>query len=159
MSAYIRLATPMTSVESLLDALADVGCTPVVAQVTGQSGTRTGASSDQSGATSQVINLDSTGTASLVWAPTGFRLEARGAAATEFGQSWLRKVSERYDFHRAAKEQRLAEEQRLAAEEERRRLVEAQRRAVIEAAKKQGYRIEERQEHGCVRFVLSKRVY
>jgi len=159
MSAYIRLATPMTSVECLLDALADVGCTPVVAQVTGQSGTRTRASSDKSGATCQVINLDLTGTASFVWAPTGYRLEAREAAASKFGQSWLKNVTERYDFHRAAKEQRLAEEQRLAAEEERRRLVEAQRHAVIEAAKKQGYRIEERQEHGCIRLVLSKRVY
>ena len=159
MSAYIQLATPMTSVECLLDALADVGCSPVVAQVAGQSGTRATPGSSQSGATSQVINLDSTGTASLVWAPTGFRLEAREAAALVFGQSWLRKVTERYDFHRAAKEQRLADGQRLAAEEERRRLVEAQRHAVIEAAKKQGYRIEERQEQGCIRLVLSKRVY
>lgn len=164
MSAYLQLATPMTDVECLLDALADLGVEPSKVEVHEEAVALVG----YEGAAREqrahiIIRRQHIGSASndvgFVRTPTGFRLIVSGYDQTRFGAAWLARLSSRYEVHQTEKERRLAEEQRRGAEEERRRLVEATRQAVIEKAKSSGYRIEERVEQGCIRLVLSKRVY
>lgn len=164
MSAYIQLATPMTDRECLVDALADMGFGRSMVEVHAQPVPLVGfggAAREQRAHI--VIRRQHIGSAlndlGFVQTPTGFRLIVRDYDQARFGSSWLARLSERYDVHRSEKERRLAEEQRRAAEEERRRLVEATRKTVIEKAKNSGYRIEERVEQGCIRLVLSKRIY
>lgn len=164
MSAYLQLATPMTDAECLVDALADVGFARSMVEIHEQAVALVGyegAAREQQAHI--IIRRQHIGSASndvgFVRTPTGFRLIVSAYDQARFGSSWLARLSARYEVHRNEKERRLAEEQRRAAEEERRRLVEATRQAVIEKAKSSGYRIEERVEQGCVRLVLSKRVY
>lgn len=164
MSAYIQLATPMTDRECLLDALADVGFRRDAVEVheTGQALVGyEGLQRSQSA--NIIIRRAHLGSASndlgFVSTPTGFRLIVGDYDRARFGPSWLAKLNQRYEHHHNEKTQRLAEEQRRVEEEERRRLVEAQRQAVVDAAKRQGYRVEERHEQGRIRLVLSKRVY
>ena len=164
MSAYITLATPMTDAECVLDALADLGFDRSSVEVHAEARAMVGyEGTSRQQVANIIIRKKHIGTSSndmgFANTATGFRLIVSDFDRGRFGQAWLSKLNARYDHHRGERERLLAEKQRLAAEEERRRLVEAQRSAVIEAAKKQGYRIEERQEQGCIRLVLSKRVY
>lgn len=164
MSAYIQLATPMTDVECLVDAIADVGFARAVVEVHEEAVSLVGY---EGAARVQhahvIIRRQHIGSASndigFVRTPTGLRLIVSDFDRTRFDAMWLARLSEQYELHRKEKELQRAEEQRLAAEEERRRLVEATRQAVIEKAKSSGYRIEERVEHGCIRLVLLKRKY
>ena len=164
MSAYMELATPMTSRECLLDALADVGFTagkvevhPEQAALVGYDGSAREQRAEiiirkaHVGASSNDVGFAAT--------PTGYRLIVSGFDGFRFGTIWLAQVSARYEYHRHVREQRLAAEERRRLEEERRRLVEAQRQSVLDAAKKQGYRIQEVREGEAVRLVLTKRVY
>lgn len=164
MSAYLQLATPMTDAECLVDALADVGFARSMVEIHEQAVALDG----YEGAAREqhahiIIRRQHVGSGSndvgFVRTPTGFRLIVSGYDQSRFGSNWLARLSDRYEIHRMEKDRRMAEAQRRAAEEERRRVVEATRSAVIEKAKSRGYRIKERVEQGCVRLVLSKRVY
>jgi hypothetical protein len=164
MSAYLQLATPMTDAECLVDALADVGFARSVVEIHEQAVALVGYEGTARAQQAHIIiRRHHIGNASndvgFVRTPTGFRLIVSGYDQSRFGSAWLARLSDRYEIHRMEKDRRMAEAQRRVAEEERRRLVEATRLAVIEKAKNSGYRIVERVEQGCVRLVLSKRVY
>jgi len=164
MSAYMELATPMTSRECLLDALADMGFSAEKLEVHPEQVALVGYRGDARVQRAEVIIRKSQIGASandvgIAATPTGYRLIVSDFDQARFGPTWLAQVSVRYEHHRHVREQRLAAEERRRLEEERRKLVEAQRQLVLDAAKKQGYRVQEVREGEAVRLVLTKRVY
>lgn len=164
MSAYMELATPMTSRECLLDALADIGFSADKVEVHPEQAALVGFEGIAREQRAEIIIRKAhVGAASndvgFAATPTGYRLIVSGFDRSRFGPTWLAQVSVRYEHHRHIREQRLAAEERRRLEEERRRLVEAQRQSVLDAAKKQGYRVQEVREGEAVRLVLTKRVY
>jgi hypothetical protein len=90
---------------------------------------------------------------------TGYRAIVSDYDQARFGAGWLAQLNTRYQSRWSAKQERLAEQQRLAVEQERQRLVEAQRQAIYQKAKQLGYRVQETQEGDKLRLVLVKRVY
>jgi len=160
----MELATPMTMRECLLDALADVGFTSEKVEVHPQQAVLVGYQGDAREQRAEVIIRKAhigalSNDVGFAATPTGYRLIVSGLDRSRFGPAWLAQVSSRYEHHRQAREQRLAAEERRRLEEERRKLVEAQKQSVLEAAKKQGYRVQEVREGEGVRLVLTKRVY
>ena len=164
MSAYLTLHTPMTDLECLLAALAEVGFdasrvevhdTPV--RLVGYEGSRRAQQANV------VIRRAHVGSASndigFLASSTGYQAHVSGFDHPRFGATWLSRLSGRYDAHFAAKQARLAEEERRRLEEERRLLVEAQRQAVHARARKLGYRVQESRVGDTVRLVLVKRTY
>lgn len=91
--------------------------------------------------------------------PTGYQAYVSGYDHRQYGQRWLDRLKDCYDGHWAAKQERLAEEERQRVEMERKRLVEAQRQSVYERAKKMGYRVKETKQGETIRLVLVKRSY
>lgn len=164
MSAYITLMTPMTDQECLLEALADSGFdqskvevhnTPV--NLVGYAGGR------RSQTANIVIRREHVGSASndigFLATATGYQAYVSGFDNPRFGSTWLSKLNDSYQGHWSAKQERLAAEERLRLEEERKQLVEAQRQGVYERAKKMGYRVKETVEGDSIRLVLLKRTY
>ncbi|MFN4243046.1 MAG: hypothetical protein ACK4PI_07390 [Tepidisphaerales bacterium] len=164
MSAYIQLATPMTSLECLLDALADLGYDRTKVEVHPRPGSAVGSEQGAAPRQADVIirrqHLTS-GLNDIVFhsTPTGFQVNASSADMVRFGRRLLADLTQRYEYHEQEQRKRQTEAQRRAEEEQRLRLVEATRQSVIEKARSSGYRVEERVENGRIRLVLSKRIY
>lgn len=164
MSAYITLLTPMIDEECLLAALADLGFARTRVEVHATPVALVGFAADARDQTAHVvIRREHVGASSndigFLATPTGYRLFVSGFDRPRFGADWLARLTERYEQHSAAKQQRIAEEERMRLEEARRRLVEAQRAAVHEKAKKMGYQVKETREGDTLRLVLIRRTY
>lgn len=160
MSAYITLATPMVDEECLAQAIVDLGFeraklvrspTPVPLR-----GWQAGRSAHI------VLRQEDTGNPR---GDIGFVRHQVGYVAVlsddagRFGREWLTQVNERYSLHWSAKQDRLAEEERMRLERERQLVVESQRQAVYERARKMGYSVKESREGQTIRLVLVKRSY
>ena len=164
MSAYITLLTPMIDEECLLAALADLGFDRTRVEVQATPVALVGYGADAREQTANiVIRRKYIGPASndvgFLSTPTGYRLFVSDFDRSRFGPDWLTRLTERYQQHSAAKQERIAEEERQRLEEARRQLVEAQRVAVYEKAKKMGYQVKETREGDTLRLVLIKRTY
>lgn len=164
MSAYITLMTPMTNQESLLAALTDMGfhrdqievhAEPV--QLVGYGGER------RSQTANIVIRRRHVGTVSndlgFLATLTGYQLQVSDYDRRKYGDDWVRRLHDRYRYHEAIVQERLAEAERRRLAEERRQLVEAQRLGVLARAKQLGYQVNETREGDTVRLVLLKRTY
>ena len=160
MSAYITLMTPMTDEACLVAAIVDQGFDE---RAIGRSVTPTELRGWQHGRQANVVlrkeqTGDSYNDIGFLRTPTGFTAILSNDHS-QFGREWLSRVNQRYQFHSAEREERLAVEERRRLEEERQRLVEAQRQAVHERAKKMGYQVKETREGETIRLVLVKRAY
>lgn len=164
MSAYIQLATPMISLECMLDALADLGFDRTKVEVQPRSASAVGSEEGAAPRQADVIirrQYLSDGLNDIVFSatPTGFQMNASRFDMERFGRRLLVELTRRYEYHEQERRKRQSEAQRRAEEEQRLRLVEATRQSVIEKARSSGYRVEERVENGRIRLVLSKRIY
>ena len=164
MSAYLTLLTPITDQECLLAALVDLGFDTTKVEAHAAPVQLVGYAGDLRTQTANiVIRRQHVGAASndvgFLATPTGYQAMVSGYDHPQFGAGWITQLSQRYQVHSDAKNERLAAEERRQLEEERQRLVEAQRQAVHERAKKMGYRVEEKREGDKLRLVLVKRTY
>jgi len=160
MSAYITLSTPMLDRQCLIAAIEDEGVrrTELVcsAEAVPLRGWRRGRRAHI------VIPKEVTGDA---YNDVGFLRGDTGYTAIlsddhpRFGRRWLARITDRYQHHWKARQERLEEAERQRVEAERQRLVEAQRTAVYARARKLGYRVRESKQGQTVRLVLVKRTY
>ena len=164
MSAYIRMATPMTDRECLVQALADMGFGPdkvVVSELPrhleGYLGERRPQVADV------IIPRKYVGRASndigFYRTPHGYQATISKYDRRKYGNSWLAELTQRYQKRWSEKQRRMAEVERRRVEQERKRLVEQQRKAVVERARKMGYTVKETKTGGKLRLVLVKRSY
>ncbi len=164
MSAYITLLTPMLDEECLLAALADRGFDRTKVEVHATPVALVGYADDARGQTANlVIRRKYVGAASndigFQSTPTGYRVLVSDYDRSRFGPDWLASLTDRYQQHSAAKQERLDAEERRRLEDARQKLVEAQRAAVHEKAKKMGYQVKETREGDTIRLVLIKWSY
>jgi hypothetical protein len=164
MSAYITLATPMIDQDCLLSALAEVGLDRSKLEVHETPVNLVGYQGDSRIQTANiVIRRRHVGSASndigFLRTPTGYRAYVSGYDNQRHGNDWLARLKDHYYKHWAAKQARLAEEERRRVEAERARVVEAQRQSVYERAKKLGYRVKETKHGETIRLELVKRTY
>ena len=164
MSAYITLATPMTDHDCLLEALEELGFDRDKVEVHAEGTALVGYEGRRREQQAHiVIRRQHVGAASndigFERTPTGFRAHVSGYDHPRFGGDWLSRLAASYQEHHRLKLDRLAEQERLRVEEERRQLVEAQRQAVHQKAKRMGYRVQETREGDKLRLALVKRVY
>lgn len=160
MSAYIRLATPMTDEDCLVAALLDTGVVPEAIVRSAHPIALRGWQRDR---TAHIVlrrehTDERTNDIGFLRTETGYVAVLSNDAST-LGAKWLSRVIDRYRVRAEERQARLAAEERRRADEQRRMLVEAQRTAVHERAKKLGYRVEETREGEGYRLVLVKRTY
>lgn len=154
----------MTDQECLLAALSDLGFDASKVEVHESPVNLVGYADDtRVQAAHIVIRRKHVGAASndvgFLASPTGYQAFVSGFDQSRYGAGWLAELNDRYRTHWSAKQERLAAEERLRLEEDRKRLVEAQRQAVHERAKAMGYRVQETRTGGAIRMVLVKRTY
>lgn len=164
MSAYMTLMTPMVDQECLLSALEDLGFDSTKVEVHAEPVPLVGY---EGGRRTQTANIvirrqhvgHSSNDLGFLGTETGYRAIVSDYDQSRFGAGWLAQLNTRYQSRWSAKQEHLAEQERLAVERERQRLVEAQRQAIYRKAKQLGYRVQETQEGDKLRLVLVKRVY
>ncbi len=161
MSAYMTFRTPMTDRDCLLDALVAVGVQRARILVSDEAVPLQGYQAGRSAEI--VIPRDVTGDR---YNDIGFRRTPIGYEAVlsddhpRFGQPWLERVQDQYDRAWAAKQDRLAEEERRRIEAERRELRDRQVEVLRARAKKAGYRVKEEVRAGdTVRLTLVRRTW
>lgn len=164
MSAYLVLLTPMIDQECLLAALIDLGFDRTKVEVHASPVQLLGYNGYPRAQTANIIiRKQHVGVASndvgFLATATGYRAIVSNYDHPRFGREWIAQLSQRYQVHEGAKQERLAAEERRRLEEKRQKLVEAQRQAVHARAKTMGYRVEEKREGDQLRLVLVKRVY
>lgn len=164
MSAYITLLTPMLDEECVLAALADIGFDRTRVEVHATPVALVGYANDARAQTANlVIRRKYVSAASndigFQLTPTGYRVLVSDYDRPRFGPDWLATLTELYQQHSIAKQERLDAEARRRLEEARKNLVEAQRTSVHEKAKKMGYQVKETREGDTIRLVLIKRSY
>jgi hypothetical protein len=164
MSAYMKLLTPITDLESLLAALTDLGFDAAKVEVHETPVSLIGYQGDQRIQTANVVIRRryigaSSNDVGFLASSTGYQALVSDYDRSRFGTEWLTRLNNAYQTHWGAKQERLAAEERRRLEEERQRLVEAQRMAVNARAKKMGYRVQETRDGETIRLVLVKRTY
>jgi hypothetical protein len=164
MSAYIELLTPMTDLESLLNALADLGFDASKVEVHQKPVSLFGYAGDERDSSANiVIRRQNIGISSndigFLETAIGYRALISGFDHPRFGVSWLSQLNECYRLHLAEKEARLIAEEQQRIEAERQRVVEAQRAAIHERARSMGYSVKEISDGNSIRLVLIKRQY
>ena len=164
MSAFITLSTPMTDQDCLLGALEELGfgadkveVHAVGAALVGYEGRRRRQQAHivirrrHVGAASNDLGFERTS--------TGFRVHVSDYDHPRFGGGWLARLAEAYQKQYREKLARLAQQELLQMEADRRRLVEAQRQAIQQNAQSMGYRVRETRHGDKLRLMLVKRAF
>jgi len=164
MSAYITLMTPMLDRECLLKALSDLGFGPQKVEVHEIPTQLMGYQGDSRSEVANIIirkkhiGLSSNDIGFLA-TPTGYKSIISDFDRNNYGNSWMQNLGERYKQHEKVKLEKLAEEERMRLDEERKQLIEVQRRSIHERATKLGYQVKEVRDGDAIRLTLVKRTY